>query len=197
MLASRPCIIKVSPKSDMAIIWINIWNVQNGNKVKKLINKYFNIGSYIATIRNVNMNPGRFQCKNCWKLSHMTFSCRSQGAKCVKYNGPYKSKYHWHFAWYCKANSKTNPPRLKTKQDELYSHSFRCLNCWGNWGNHQVDSNQYLFWKHRFNYEYYAKKYQELYVNRKQLLCSTMNSSKAWLWRISRYFLKMFTRTIS
>ena len=126
MLASRSCIIKVSPKSDMAIIWINIWDVQNSNKVKKLINRYFNIESYIATIRNINMDPSRFQCKNCWKLGHMTFSYRSQGAK---YNGFHKSKYHWHFAWYCKANSKTNLPRLKTKQNELCPHSFKCLNC--------------------------------------------------------------------
>ena len=57
LLASRPRIIKVSPKSDMAIVWINIWDVQSGKNVKMLINKYFNVESHIATIYEANINP--------------------------------------------------------------------------------------------------------------------------------------------
>jgi len=38
VLASRLKIIKVSLKSDMAIIWIDIWDTQNGFKVKSIIN---------------------------------------------------------------------------------------------------------------------------------------------------------------
>ena len=64
-LASKPRVIKVSPKSDMAIVWIDIWDVQSGKNAKLLINRYFNVGNYIATIRDVNMNLGVLQCKNC------------------------------------------------------------------------------------------------------------------------------------
>ena len=39
VLASKLRIIKVSSKSDMAIIWINIWNTQNSNNAKKIINR--------------------------------------------------------------------------------------------------------------------------------------------------------------
>jgi len=39
VLASRPRIIKVLPKSDMAIVWIDIWDNQNGNNAKKIINR--------------------------------------------------------------------------------------------------------------------------------------------------------------
>ena len=39
IIALRPWIIKVSPKSDMAIIWLDIWNVQSGSKAKRLINR--------------------------------------------------------------------------------------------------------------------------------------------------------------
>ena len=67
ILASKLCIIKVSPKSDMAVVWVNIWNSQNGSAAKNLINRHFNIGRYIATVRGMNMNPGVPQCKNCWK----------------------------------------------------------------------------------------------------------------------------------
>ena len=66
-LASKLRVIKVSPKSDMSIVWIDIWNVQSGKNAKMLINRCFNIGNFIATIRGANMNPGVPQCKNCWK----------------------------------------------------------------------------------------------------------------------------------
>jgi len=49
-LASSLHVIKASPKSDMAVIWINIWDSQNGTKAKGLINRCFNIGWHIATI---------------------------------------------------------------------------------------------------------------------------------------------------
>ena len=59
----------------MAIIWINIWDSQNRLTAKKLINCCFNVSSFIATIREANMNPGVLQCKNCWKWDHTTFLC--------------------------------------------------------------------------------------------------------------------------
>jgi len=40
----------MSPKSDIAIIWIDIWDAQSSIKAKCLINKYFNVSNYIATI---------------------------------------------------------------------------------------------------------------------------------------------------
>jgi len=39
-LASKPRVIKVSPKSDMAIIWVNIWDAQSDVKTKGFINWY-------------------------------------------------------------------------------------------------------------------------------------------------------------
>ena len=65
VLASRPKIIKVLPKSDMSIVWINIWDAQSSIKAKGLINRCFNVGSFIATIHGTNMNLGVLQCKNC------------------------------------------------------------------------------------------------------------------------------------
>ena len=173
-LALKPRVIKVSPKSDMAIVWIDIWDVQSGLNAKMLINRYFNVGNYIATIRGANMNPGVPQCKNCWKWGHATFSCRIQGAKCIKCNGPHKSKYHREFGWCCKTNTKINPPRLETKKGELCPHSFKCSNCKG---DHQADSNQCPFWRHRFNREWHMKKYTEIRENRSKSIRSEGNGT--------------------
>jgi len=54
-LASKPRVIKVSPK---AIVWIDIWDAQSGTKAKDLINRCFNVGRFIATIRGANANRG-------------------------------------------------------------------------------------------------------------------------------------------
>ena len=126
----------------MLIVWIDIWNIQSRHKAKSLINQCFNMGRYITTIREANVNFSVPQCKNCWKWEHTTISCRIQGSKYVKYNGPHKSENHCQFEWYYKANEKTNPPCLKTKKDKPCLHVFKCSNyC----GNHQVDSNLCLF----------------------------------------------------
>ena len=107
----------------MAIVWIDIWDVQSGSNAKMLINRCFNVGKYIVTIQEANMNLGIPQCKNCWKWGHVTFLCRIQGAKCIKYNSPYKSENHHKFGWCCKVNKKTNPPRLEIKKGKPYPHA--------------------------------------------------------------------------
>ena len=171
-MASKPRVIKISPKSDMSIVWIDIWDVQSGSNAKMLINKCFNVGRHITTIREANMNPDVPQYKNCWKWGHTTFSCRIQESKCVKCNGPHKSENHRKFGWCCKMNDRINPPRLETKKGEPCPHSFKCSNCQG---DHQANSNQCLFWRHRFNREWQQKKYAEIHNNRSKLIRSEVN----------------------
>jgi len=63
-LVTKPRVIKAFPKSDIAIIWFDIWDSQNGFKAKLLINHSFNFGRSIATIRATNINPGVPQYHN-------------------------------------------------------------------------------------------------------------------------------------
>ena len=149
-LVSKLRVIKVLLKSDIAFIWINIWDFQSSTLAKTLINCCFNIGSYITTICGTNINPRVSQCKNCWKWGCTIFTCYIQGLRCIKYSSLYKTNYHYYFVWYCKANFKTNPLYLKIKQGELCSHMFKYLNCKR---EHQADLNICPFWKYYFNKE--------------------------------------------
>jgi len=97
-LVAKSRVIKASPKSDMAIIWFDIWDSQNESKAKLLINYSFNFGRSIATIRATNMNPGVPQCHNCWKWGHSTFLCCAHDSKCQKCNGPHKLEHHRNLA---------------------------------------------------------------------------------------------------
>jgi len=94
MLASKPRIIKASPKSNMAVVWVDIWDSQSGSLVKNIINHRFNIERFIATIKGTNMNPGVLQCKNCWKWGHSTLSCHSHISRCVKCYRAHITEYH-------------------------------------------------------------------------------------------------------
>ena len=49
-ITSKLCTIKVLPKSDMAIFWVDIWNSQSSMFAKTLINHCFNIKSHITII---------------------------------------------------------------------------------------------------------------------------------------------------
>ena len=93
-LISKSHVIKVLPKSDIVIVWLDIWDAQSGQKTKNLINRYFNIRRYITTIYGTNMNLSISQCKNCWKWGYTTFVSHAQGSKCVKCNSPHKSEYY-------------------------------------------------------------------------------------------------------
>jgi len=56
VLVFHPCVIKASPKSDIAVVWVNIWSSQTGIKEKCFINRCFNIEYHIVTIREISMN---------------------------------------------------------------------------------------------------------------------------------------------
>ena len=160
-----------------------------------LINQYFNIEKYIATIREANMNPGVSQCKNCWKWGHATFSCRIQGSKYVKCNGPHKSENHREFGWCCKPNDKINHPRLEMKKSKPCPYTFKCLNCHG---DHQANSNVCPFWCHWFNREWQMKKFSEICENRSKFIHSEGNILiQQWFWNPSKFYRKMFAKTLS
>ena len=73
--SSKPQVIKASPNSDLAIIWIDIWNSQSGSKAKSIINCHFNISRFIATIHSTSVSLGVPQCKNCCKWGHSSLRC--------------------------------------------------------------------------------------------------------------------------
>ena len=41
VLASKPHVIKASPKSNMAVVWVDIWDFQSGSSAKNIINQIF------------------------------------------------------------------------------------------------------------------------------------------------------------
>ena len=175
IMSSHPRVIRASKNLDMAVIWVDIWDSQNSTKAKTVLNRSFNFGHHIATIRGISMNLGVPQCHNCWKWGYTTFACRAHGSKCQKCGGPHKLEHHRELAWCCKGNSKTNPPRLETKKGEPCPYSFKCINCKE---DHLADDYKCPFWKHCFNREWHSKKAIELREIQANSICSSVSGHK-------------------
>ena len=154
VLASKPCVIKASPKSDKAVVWVDIWDSQSSSCAKNIINCWFNVGQFIATMHRTNMNLGVPQYKNYWKWGHLTLSCHSHISRCTKCHGAHDTKHHREKAWCCIENKKLN--HLATKDSEPCPHIFKCK------GDHQVDSYSCPYWCNHFNREWHSRKQQEL-----------------------------------
>ena len=159
-LASMPCIMKASPSSDMSVIWIDIQDSQKGSKDKTLINRSFNFGRHTATVRGTAMHSGVAQYCNFWHWGHPTHACRAQGAKCQKYDGPHRVENHRLLAQYCKANTKSNPPREATAAGAPCPHTFKCLNCRS---DYSADDNKCPFWRHCFDKQWHSNKAAEVH----------------------------------
>ena len=50
VLALKLCVIKASPKSNMVVIWVDIWDFQSGSLAKNIINYHFNVEHFVAII---------------------------------------------------------------------------------------------------------------------------------------------------
>ena len=102
----------------------------------------------------------------------MMFAYYVHSSKYIKYNSPYKVKHHRDIVQCCKANFKSNLSRLETKKEEHCLHLFKYINCKE---DYQADINVCYYWKHCFNKEQYAKKYQELHENRSKSIYSAVD----------------------
>ena len=158
VLASKPQVIKPFPKSDMAVVWVDLWDSQSSSSVKNIINCYFNVGQYIITIRGTNMNLGVPQCKNCWKWGHLTLSCHSHVSRCTKCYGAHSTKHHREKVWCCTKNKKLNC--VATKVSEPCPHIFKCMNCKE---DYQANSYSCPYWHNHFNRSWHDRKSQKLF----------------------------------
>ena len=187
VLASKPHVIKASPKSDMAVVWVDILDSQSSSLVKNIINYHFNIGCFIATVKDTNMNPGVSQCKNCWKWEHSTLSCHSYISRCAKCYGAHTTKHHREKVWCCMDNKKAN--RTATKEDEPYPHVFKCINCKG---DHQVDSYSCLYWCNYFNRDWHGRKQQELFQKQSTVMQQSCQSKLVCFFFILLFFFLFY-----
>ena len=158
-LTLKPHIIQALSNSDSAVVWVDIWDLQNSSIIKSIINRCFNIGKYITTICSTNMNLGVPQCKNCWKWDHSTLICWLYIYRCSKYYEPHNIEHHREKVWCCKENKNSKPPRLIIKEGEPCTYIFKCINYKE---DYQADSFSYLYWRNCFNKEWYGRKQQEL-----------------------------------
>ena len=96
VLISKPCIIKASNNSNLAI------------------------RHFITTIYSTNINLSIPQYKNYWKWDHLTFRYQLYMFWYIKCMRPHKSEHHKELVWCYQKNTRVNPLRFTTKKDKPY-----------------------------------------------------------------------------
>ena len=143
----------------MTIVWIDIQDFQSSTSAKILINYYFNLGSYITTIQDANINSS---------IPYVRIAeNKNVPSLCVE------PKIHiaLNIMDLIRLNTittllgafKTNFSCLETKQGELYPYIFKYLNYKG---NYQANSNSCSFWRYCFNRKWHTKNHQKLWESK-------------------------------
>jgi hypothetical protein len=157
-LQTRPRIIRDSPASDTATVYLNIADSVSGARAKALIGRTVQFGRYVASFKAARANPGLPLCIRCWKWGHPTKACRAPQIKCSHCSGPHRSEHHRSLSGCCKGGPDgKNPPA--TKEGEPCPHKPRCVNCRK---DHAADDRRCNFWRHRFDHDWIKARYEEV-----------------------------------
>jgi hypothetical protein len=74
-LQTCPRIIRDSPASDTATVYLNIADSVSGARAKALMGRTVQFGRYVASFKVARANPGLPLCIRCWKWGHPTKAC--------------------------------------------------------------------------------------------------------------------------
>jgi hypothetical protein len=71
----NPAVIRSKGSNDMAVVFMDIWDSQNGINLRNLVNKVYHIGGKLIKVEYVRPREFVLQCQKCWKWNHGTKAC--------------------------------------------------------------------------------------------------------------------------
>jgi hypothetical protein len=119
-----PRVIKSKGSNDMAVIFLDVWDSQNGINTKDVVNKVYHIGGKLIRIEYACPREFVPQCQKCWAWNHGTKACRLNHYRCPKCNGGHKEENHNMFAECCGEERKKNNGIISN-----CTHDPKCRNC--------------------------------------------------------------------
>jgi hypothetical protein len=159
VLQTPPRVVRDSPKSDTATVYLNVADSVSGARAKVLLRQSVQFGRYVAYFRTARANPGMALCNRCWRWGHPASACRAPQIKCPACMGPHRKDHHRTLAGCCKGNPGANPPVPPTLEGVPCPHPSRCPNCRK---AHAADDRRCDFWRHRFDQDWIRARYSEV-----------------------------------
>jgi hypothetical protein len=159
VLQTPPRVVRDSPKSDTAMVYLNIADSISGARAWALLKQSVQFGRYIARFRAARANPGMALCSRCWHWGHPESACRAPQGRCPTCSGPHRKEHHRTLVGCCKGNPNANPPIPPMAEGLPCPHPIRCMNCHK---AHAADDRKCDFWCHCFDSEWIKARYAEV-----------------------------------
>jgi hypothetical protein len=90
----NPAVIRSKGSNDMAVVFMDIWDSQNGINSRNLVNKVYHIGGKLIRVEYARPREFVLQCQKCWKWNHGTKACRLNHVKCARCGAGHRVENH-------------------------------------------------------------------------------------------------------
>jgi hypothetical protein len=144
-----PAVVRSKGSNDMAVVFVDVWDSQNGICTKNLVNKIYHIGGKLIKLEYVRQREFVPQCQKCWSWTHGTNRCRINHQLCARCGQPHRTQNHHEFATCCRSLRKNGEFKGTCE------HKLKCLNCKG---EHTADSSKCVYQKHKNNVSWHNQR---------------------------------------
>jgi hypothetical protein len=152
-----PRVIKSKGSNDMAVVFLDVWDSQNGINMKDVVNKMYHICGKLVRIEYARPREFVPQCQKCWAWTHGTKACCLNHYRCPKCNGGHREENHNMFAECCSEERKINGFISNC------THTSKCRNCGD---NHAANDYSCVYNLNKHNRKWHSDKIAENKINR-------------------------------
>jgi hypothetical protein len=145
----NPAIIRSKGSNDMAVVFMDIWDSQNGINSKNLVNKVYHIGGKLIRVEYARPREFVPQCQKCWKWNHGTKACRLNHIKCARCGAGHRVENHNQHTTCCSEIRKQTDDRVEC------AHKIWCLNCKG---EHMANDKKCVYKRHENNRSWHDRR---------------------------------------
>jgi hypothetical protein len=138
----NPAVVRSKGSNNMAVVFMDIWDSQNGINSRDLVNKVYHIGGKLIKVEYARPREFVPQCQRCWNWNHGMKVCRLNHIKCARCGAGHQIKNHNHYATCCSEIGKQTDNRVEC------AHKIRCLNCKG---EHVANDKKCVYKRHENN----------------------------------------------
>jgi hypothetical protein len=143
-----PRVIRSKGSNDMAVVFMDVWDSQNGFNTSNIVNKMYHLGGKLIHIEYARPREFVPQCQKCWLWTHSTKGCRINHQKCARCHGGHQTENHNMYGYCC------NEERKKLGHPVKCEHKARCVNCKG---EHKSNSFKCIYKKHQNNSKWHSQ----------------------------------------
>jgi hypothetical protein len=137
----KPAVVRSKGLNDMAVVFMDVWDSQNGFHMCNIVNKIYHIGGKLIKVEYARPREFVPQCQKCWRWNHSTKGCHLNHERCARCGGGHCTANHNFHVTCC------GEERKKTGIVGKCQHKLQCINCKGE----HLSNDKKCVYKHHEN----------------------------------------------